>query len=84
MTETLPQALHGVSPQDLKDATPHHLNAVTSQWYNAHPELEDGRLREHRIEYEVTLRSILAHLPDRPGLKNLDIGGGTGTPYPGH
>ena len=62
--------------------TAQELNAATSQWYNANPELEDGRLRTHRIEFEVTLRSILAHLPDRPGLKILDIGGGTGSRIP--
>ena len=61
------------------DTTPEQLNAATSEWYNANPDLEDGRLRAHRIEYEVTLRSILACLPDRLNLKILDIGGGTGT-----
>ena len=59
-------------------STAHELNAATAQWYNTNPELEDGRLRAHRIEFEVTLRTILGRLPGRPGLKILDIGGGAG------
>ena len=55
-----------------------NLNAITADWYNANPDLEDGRLRAHRIEFHVTLRTILARLPDRPGCKILDVGGGTG------
>ena len=55
------------------------LNAITADWYNANPNLEDGRLRAHRIEFHVTLRTILARLPDRPGCKILDVGGGTGS-----
>ncbi|OJT11508.1 hypothetical protein TRAPUB_11980 [Trametes pubescens] len=62
-------------------ATPQELNALTSQFYDANPVLEDERLRKHRIEFEVTLRTILRRLPPgRTGLKILDIGGGTG-PY---
>ncbi|KAL1941554.1 hypothetical protein VTO73DRAFT_6993 [Trametes versicolor] len=62
-------------------ATPQELNTLTSQFYDANPALEDDRLRKHRIEFEVTLRMILRHLPPgRTGLKILDIGGGTG-PY---
>ncbi|KAI0349776.1 S-adenosyl-L-methionine-dependent methyltransferase [Trametes cingulata] len=62
-------------------ATPQELNALTSHRYNENPNLEDERLRKHRIEYEVTLRTILSRLPPgRTGLKILDIGGGTG-PY---
>ncbi len=60
-------------------ATPQELNALTSQFYDANPVLEDERLRKHRIEFEVTLRTILRRLPPgRTGLKILDIGGGTG------
>lgn len=54
------------------------LNAATKEWYNANPDFEDNRLRARRIEFEVTLRAILARLPDRPGLRIRDIGGGTG------
>ncbi|KAI0659039.1 S-adenosyl-L-methionine-dependent methyltransferase [Cubamyces menziesii] len=62
-------------------ATPQELNKLTSEFYNGNPDMEDGRLRLHRIEYEVTLRTILNVLPPgRTGLKILDIGGGTG-PY---
>ncbi|KAI0367250.1 S-adenosyl-L-methionine-dependent methyltransferase [Pilatotrama ljubarskyi] len=62
-------------------ATPQELHALTSQQYNEHPEVEDDRLRQHRIEFEVTLRTILGRLPPgRTGLKILDVGGGTG-PY---
>ena len=61
---------------------PRVLNAATQEWYNAHPEVEDNRLHAHRIEFEVTLRAIILHLPDRPGLKILDIGGGTGACAP--
>lgn len=61
---------------------PRVLNAATQEWYNAHPEVEDNRLRAHRIEFEVSLRAIILHLPDRPGLKILDIGGGTGACAP--
>ncbi|TFK86400.1 S-adenosyl-L-methionine-dependent methyltransferase [Polyporus arcularius HHB13444] len=64
----------------MSTSTPQDLNAATTQWYNTNPELEDGRLRAHRIEFEVTLRTIISRLPDRPGLKILDIGGGAG-PY---
>ena len=56
-----------------------NLNAITADWYNANPNLEDGRLRAHRIEFHVTLPTILARLPDRPGCKILDVGGGTGS-----
>ncbi len=64
----------------MSTSTPQDLNAATAQWYNlnTNPELEDGRLRAHRIEFEVTLRTIISRLPDRPGLKILDIGGGAG------
>ena len=62
-------------------ATPQELNKLTSEFYNGNPDMEDGRLRLHRIEYEVTLRTILNALPPgRTGLKILDIGGGTGEP----
>ncbi|KAI0325792.1 S-adenosyl-L-methionine-dependent methyltransferase [Cubamyces sp. BRFM 1775] len=61
--------------------TPEDLNQLTSQFYDGNPDMEDNRLRLHRIEYEVTLRTILNELPPgRTGLKILDIGGGTG-PY---
>ncbi|KAI0635021.1 S-adenosyl-L-methionine-dependent methyltransferase [Trametes polyzona] len=60
---------------------PEELNTLTSQFYDANSALEDDRLRKHRIEYEVTLRTIIGRLPSgRKGLKILDIGGGTG-PY---
>lgn len=54
-----------------------HLLAATAEFYNAHPDLEHGRLKAHRIEFEVTLRTILKYLP-RVGAKVLDVGGGTG------
>ncbi|RPD79269.1 S-adenosyl-L-methionine-dependent methyltransferase [Lentinus tigrinus ALCF2SS1-7] len=64
----------------MSTSNPKQLNAATAHWYNTNPDLEDGRLRAHRVEFEVMLRTILARLPDRPGLKILDIGGATG-PY---
>ncbi|KAI0646168.1 S-adenosyl-L-methionine-dependent methyltransferase [Trametes meyenii] len=60
---------------------PQRLNSLTAQFYDRDPMLEDNRLRQHRIEHEVTLRTILNRLPSgRTGLKILDVGGGTG-PY---
>ncbi|KAI0777550.1 S-adenosyl-L-methionine-dependent methyltransferase [Trametes elegans] len=62
-------------------STPAELNTLTARWYDENPGLEDDRLRLHRMEFEVTLRTILASLaPGRTDLKILDIGGGTG-PY---
>ena len=62
--------------------TPEELHKLTSQFYDGNPDMEDGRLRLHRIEYEVTLRAILNELPPgRKGLKILDVGGGTGASY---
>ncbi|KAI0032913.1 S-adenosyl-L-methionine-dependent methyltransferase [Vararia minispora EC-137] len=56
------------------------LHAATVTSYSTAPAAEDGRLKAHRIEFEVTLRHVLRRLPaDRPA-KVLDIGGGTG-PY---
>ena len=72
-------------PTTLPMTTPEELNARTADFYDANPSLEDDRLRKHRIEFEVTLRTILSVLPlERTGLRILDIGGGTGTPYPYH
>ncbi|KAI0674170.1 S-adenosyl-L-methionine-dependent methyltransferase [Trametes maxima] len=60
---------------------PQQLHTLTARFYDSDPTLEDNRLRQHRIEYEVTLRTILNRLPPgRTGLRILDIGGGTG-PY---
>ena len=58
-------------------ATVQNLHSVTSEFYTTHPSLEDGRLKVHRIEFEVTLRTVLEYLPERPA-KVLDVGGGTG------
>ncbi|KAH8075998.1 S-adenosyl-L-methionine-dependent methyltransferase [Cristinia sonorae] len=56
---------------------PIKLLTATSQFYSANPSLEDGRLKAHRVEFEVTLRAILQYLPESPA-KILDVGGGTG------
>lgn len=78
---------HLIKPQEMREmaattppmATPEELNARTADFYDANPSLEDDRLRKHRIEFEVTLRTILSVLPpESAGLKVLDIGGGTG------
>ena len=61
----------------MESSGPAHLLAATAEFYNAHPDLEDGRLKAHRIEFEVTLRTVLKYLP-KVGAKVLDVGGGTG------
>ncbi|TBU37101.1 hypothetical protein BD309DRAFT_657918 [Dichomitus squalens] len=48
------------------------LNAVMASCYTAHPEIEGGRLRAHKIEVHVTLRTIIVRFPDRPGCKIHD------------
>ena len=55
------------------------LNAITNQFYNENPHLEDGRLKAHRIEFEVTLRMILSLIAEGTTARILDIGGGAGT-----
>lgn len=50
--------------------------SVVAQYYDACSVAEDGRLRSHEEEFEVTLATISEY--SRPGLKVLDIGGGTG------
>ncbi|KAJ3519061.1 hypothetical protein NM688_g9358 [Phlebia brevispora] len=55
------------------------LHAATSQYYSVNSAQEDGRLKAHRIEFGVTLRTILNHLSEHPA-RVLDVGGGTG-PY---
>ncbi|TBU55102.1 hypothetical protein BD310DRAFT_979866 [Dichomitus squalens] len=43
------------------------LNAVMASCYTAHPETEGGRLRAHKIEVHVTLRTIIPkHAPHLP------------------
>ncbi|TBU27358.1 hypothetical protein BD311DRAFT_807754 [Dichomitus squalens] len=43
------------------------LNAVMASCYTAHPEIEGGRLRAHKIEVHVTLRTIIPkHAPHLP------------------
>ncbi|TCD64031.1 hypothetical protein EIP91_004665 [Steccherinum ochraceum] len=52
---------------------PSNLLSVTAEFYTANPSLEDGRLKIHRIEFEVTLWTILKYLP-KAGGKILDVG----------
>lgn len=59
-------------------ASPQDLHSATTQSYDANPTMEDERLKAHRIEYEVTLRTILDHLPKDRATKILDVGGGAG------
>ncbi|KAK7683030.1 hypothetical protein QCA50_013702 [Cerrena zonata] len=63
---------HHNSPQD--------LNAATAEFYSANPQIEDNRLKLHRIEFEVTLRTVLSLIPEGIKANILDVGGGTG-PY---
>ena len=44
------------------ESSAHDLHAATSQNYSSDPTREDGRLKAHRIEFEVTLRTILDQL----------------------
>lgn len=51
----------------------------TIQEFYKEAEREDKRLLTFcRVEYEITKRAILDHLPNRSGLRILDIGGATG------
>jgi S-adenosylmethionine-dependent methyltransferase len=53
---------------------------LVESWYDARAELEEHRLDEGRLEFEVTMRTIESLLSE-PGLgqaKVLDIGGGPG------
>ncbi|PVH71296.1 S-adenosyl-L-methionine-dependent methyltransferase, partial [Cadophora sp. DSE1049] len=52
-----------------------------ASYYNANTTTEHARLISNRVEFEISLRTILAHLPapkEGAGLKIADIGGGTG------
>ena len=62
-------AMSGIAPEGLQSAT--------TQFYDANPTLEHGRLEAHRIEFEVTLRTILEYLPNSSA-DVLDVGCGTG------
>ncbi|KAI0077592.1 S-adenosyl-L-methionine-dependent methyltransferase [Panus rudis PR-1116 ss-1] len=55
------------------------LSSATAAFYSSHPSLEDRRLKLHRIEFEVTLRTILDILTATERAKVLDVGGATGT-----
>ena len=46
-------------------------------YYDASPEREWERLERHRIEFAISLRTLLEHLPPAPA-RILDIGGGPG------
>ncbi|KAH7378603.1 S-adenosyl-L-methionine-dependent methyltransferase [Cadophora sp. MPI-SDFR-AT-0126] len=58
-----------------------------ARYYDAQANIEHSRLVSNRVEFEISLRTILAHLPQsnskdghklKAGLKIADIGGGTG------
>lgn len=57
---------------------------VVASWYNANVDAEDRRLDAGRLEYEVTMRSILDIINELQGeggskpLRIADIGCGTG------
>lgn len=57
---------------------PNNLHRVTTHRYDSAPLQEDGRLVAHRIEFEVTLRTILGLLSPAKPSTVLDIGGATG------
>ncbi|KAK0106129.1 hypothetical protein ONS95_004631 [Cadophora gregata] len=56
-------------------------NSGVAKYYNSISTTEHSRLITNRVEFEISLRTILAHLPkskEGQGLKIADIGGGTG------
>ena len=67
------------------EAPPPQSAPTTTGWYTEYEEIKlevSGLHRPNTVAFHVTLRIILARLPDRPGLKLLDIGGGAGSIIP--
>lgn len=55
-------------------------NDLVERWYDAHAEVEEHRLDEGRLEFEVTKRIINSCLSQLHLLRAniLDVGGGSG------
>jgi S-adenosylmethionine-dependent methyltransferase len=53
------------------------MNDRVQSYYDASPECEWERLERHRMEFAISLRTLLEHLPPAPA-SILDIGGGPG------
>ncbi|KAE9362551.1 S-adenosyl-L-methionine-dependent methyltransferase [Stipitochalara longipes BDJ] len=51
---------------------------IISKWYNNNAQTEESRLVDGRLEFLITLQSILISLPKDKPLRIADIGGGTG------
>jgi len=49
-----------------------------SEWYNNNVLTEHGRLVNGKLEFIITLRTILNSFPNDKPLRVADIGGGTG------
>ena len=47
-----------------------------AQYYDTHSDVEDNRLKDNVEEFELTLAAISEYV--RPGMRILDMGGGTG------
>jgi hypothetical protein len=54
-------------------------SSLVASYYDANTSLEHSRLISNKLEYAITLETILSSLPKTPKSLNIaDIGGGTG------
>jgi hypothetical protein len=51
---------------------------IVADFYNKNAEIENNRLVDGRLEFAITLKTILDALPKGTSLRIADIGGGTG------
>jgi hypothetical protein len=51
---------------------------IVADFYNTNAEIENNRLVDGKLEFAVTLRTILDSLPKGNFLRIADISGGTG------
>lgn len=75
----LSQSSRNEEKRDVSVKPRHDGNTVVefvSQYYDSHADIEDNRLKGNVEEFELTLAMLSEYI--RPGMRVLDMGGGTG------